>query len=161
MDYRIFNVCTNVNAFDCTRGRGGTDTERVCTECWLWEENPLPHRRIEPVSAAWRSDALTKWAISHPFSCLLSRVIQLHFPPRPLPAERDECRTELIRMFLVIRVLPWYDLSGCLDVEGQGQVPAPSIVRLCVPKTTENWKLKYHNFFSFFFFLLYLCQQEW
>ena len=28
----------------------------VCTESWLWKENPLPHRGIEPVSVAWRSD---------------------------------------------------------------------------------------------------------
>ena len=33
----------NVNACDCTRGC--TDTcKRVCTENWLWEKNPLPHR---------------------------------------------------------------------------------------------------------------------
>ena len=32
--------------------------KRVCTESWLWEKNPLPHRGIEPASAACRSDAL-------------------------------------------------------------------------------------------------------
>ena len=42
------------------------DTERVCTESWLWEEHPLLHRGIEPASAAWRSDVLTNWATSHP-----------------------------------------------------------------------------------------------
>ena len=47
---------------------GGVWTrKRVCTESWLWKENPLPHQGIEPVSAAWRSDALTSWATSHPF----------------------------------------------------------------------------------------------
>ena len=40
--------------------------KRVCTESWLWEENPLPHWEITPVSMAWRSEALTNWAISHP-----------------------------------------------------------------------------------------------
>ena len=39
--------------------------KRVCTESWLWEKNPLPHRGIEPASAAWRSDALPNWATSH------------------------------------------------------------------------------------------------
>ena len=39
----------------------------VCTESGLWEKNPLPHRGIEPASAAWRSDAVTSWAASHPF----------------------------------------------------------------------------------------------
>ena len=36
-----------------------TDTRnRVGTESWLGEKNPLPHQGIEPASAAWRSDAL-------------------------------------------------------------------------------------------------------
>ena len=44
---------------------GCTDTcKRVRTESWPWEKNPLPHRRIEPASAAWRSDGLTNWATS-------------------------------------------------------------------------------------------------
>ena len=39
MDYRIFNVNTDVTAYDCTRGC--TDTrKRVCTESWLWEKKP-------------------------------------------------------------------------------------------------------------------------
>ena len=63
MNYRIFNVRTDVNKCDCTWGC--TDTrKRVCTEGWLWEKNPLPHRGIEPASAAWRPDALTDWATS-------------------------------------------------------------------------------------------------
>ena len=46
---------------------GCTDAHnRVFTESWLWEKNPLPHRGIEPASAAWRSDALTNWAASPP-----------------------------------------------------------------------------------------------
>ena len=65
MDDRIFNVRTDVNECDCTRGC--TDTrKRACTESWLWEKNSLPHRGIEPASAAWRSDALTNWATSPP-----------------------------------------------------------------------------------------------
>ena len=50
MDYRIFNLCTNVDACDCTRGC--TDTVRECTESCLWEkischtgEPNLPQRR--------------------------------------------------------------------------------------------------------------------
>ena len=38
--------------------------KRVCTESVLWEKNPLPHQKIEPVSVAWQSDALTNWATS-------------------------------------------------------------------------------------------------
>ena len=63
MDYRIFIAYTDVNACDCTQGC--VDTKRE-SESWLWEENPLPHWGIEPASVAWRSDALTNWATSHP-----------------------------------------------------------------------------------------------
>ena len=60
IDYRIFNVRTDVNnACDCTRAVYG-HCKRVCTISWLWEKkNPLPHRGIEPASAACRSDALS------------------------------------------------------------------------------------------------------
>ena len=51
MDYRIFNVRTDVNACVCTQGC--TDTrKRVCNERSLWVKNHLPHRGIEPASAA-------------------------------------------------------------------------------------------------------------
>ena len=40
--------------------------ERVCTQSWLWKENPLPHQGIKPASAVWWSDALTNWATSNP-----------------------------------------------------------------------------------------------
>ena len=57
MDYRIFNVCTTVNACNCTWGC--TDThKRVCTESWLWENHPLLHQGTKPASAVWRSEAL-------------------------------------------------------------------------------------------------------
>ena len=56
MDYRNFNVRTYVNARGCPRGC--TDTARVCTESWFWEKHLLPHRGIEPASAACRTDAL-------------------------------------------------------------------------------------------------------
>ena len=34
--------------------------KRACTESRLWETNPLPHRGIEPASAACRSGALAR-----------------------------------------------------------------------------------------------------
>ena len=36
----IFHMHTDVNACHSTRGH----RKRVCTESWLWEKNPLPHR---------------------------------------------------------------------------------------------------------------------
>ena len=38
----LCNVCTDVIDWDCTPGCTNTH-ERVCTESWLWEKNPLPH----------------------------------------------------------------------------------------------------------------------
>ena len=67
MDYGIFNMRSDVNACDCTRGCTGT-RKRVCTESWLWEKNPLPHRGIEPASAAWWSDARPMSYIPSPLS---------------------------------------------------------------------------------------------
>ena len=48
MDYRIFNVRTDVNACDCTRECTYT-RKRVCTRRPR-EKNPSPHRGIEPAS---------------------------------------------------------------------------------------------------------------
>ena len=64
---------------------GCADTcKRVCTESWLWEKMPLPHQRIEPASAAWRSDAVTNQATAPPLHILLllyfSVASFLHFP---------------------------------------------------------------------------------
>ena len=56
----IFNVRTDVDACDCTRGLYG-HCKTVCTGRCLWEKNPLPHRGLEPASVlrlACRSDAL-------------------------------------------------------------------------------------------------------
>ena len=38
---------------------------------WLWEENPLMHRGIESVSAAWWSDAVPTELHPIPCSCLV------------------------------------------------------------------------------------------
>ena len=64
MDYRIFNVRTDVNECGCTRGC--RDSVRICTESWLMEKNPLPHLGIKPASAACRSDALPTDLHTHP-----------------------------------------------------------------------------------------------
>ena len=44
-----FNVCTDVDAHDCTLGLHG-HCKRVCTWSWLGERNPLPHLGPEPTS---------------------------------------------------------------------------------------------------------------
>ena len=50
-------------------GGGVTDTlKRVCSESWFWEKNPLPHRGIEPTSAACRSNTLATELYPHPSS---------------------------------------------------------------------------------------------
>ena len=52
----------------CKRLRTGVcgHRKRLCTESWLREKNPSPHRGIEPVSAACRSNALPTALHSHP-----------------------------------------------------------------------------------------------
>ena len=45
----IFNVRTDVDECNCTCGLC-EHRKRVCTECWLWGIDPLPHPGIEPVS---------------------------------------------------------------------------------------------------------------
>ena len=47
--FEIFNVRTDVDACDCTRGLHG-HCKRICTGSWLWEKNPLPQRGLEPAS---------------------------------------------------------------------------------------------------------------
>jgi len=47
--FGIFNINTHVNARGCTRGLYG-HRKRVCTGSWLWEKQPVSHRRLEPVS---------------------------------------------------------------------------------------------------------------
>ena len=57
MDYGIFNVRIAINACDCERGCTDTVTESA-QKVDSGRKNPLPHRGIEPASAACRSDAL-------------------------------------------------------------------------------------------------------
>ena len=66
--------------------RGYGHRKRACTEGWLWEKNPLPHRRIEPASAACPSNTppteLHCWQDSPPFFLyqyiLLPHVLPIH-----------------------------------------------------------------------------------
>ena len=58
--FGIFNVCTDVDACNCTQGLCG-HSKRVCIWNWLWEKNPSPHQGLEPLSVlhlAFQSDAL-------------------------------------------------------------------------------------------------------
>ena len=65
--FAIFNVRTDVNAHDCTWGLYG-HRKRVCTESWLWEKNPLPHRGIRSALAVCRFNALQ--TVLHPHPCV-------------------------------------------------------------------------------------------
>ena len=67
MDYRIFNMHTDVNAQqgECV------DTVCICTESKLWEKIPMPQLGIEPVSAACRSNILPTELHPHPSSLIL------------------------------------------------------------------------------------------
>ena len=54
MDYRIFNVHTDVNACNCTQVC--TDSLRESALKVDWKKNPLPHQEIEPASPVCWSD---------------------------------------------------------------------------------------------------------
>ena len=71
-DMGIFNMRTDVNACDCTRGC--TDTIRESArESWHWGENPLPHWGFKPASAACQSVALPT-ELHHPPSTTISQT---------------------------------------------------------------------------------------
>ena len=68
--------CAHILIHAIAHGGVRTAEESLCWKLTPGEEkkNPLPHRGIEPASAAWRSDALTNWATSPPKTspvCLL------------------------------------------------------------------------------------------
>ena len=58
--FGIFNMDTDADACDCTRGLYG-HRKSVCAGSWLWEKTPLPHWGLKLVSVlrlAFLSDAL-------------------------------------------------------------------------------------------------------
>ena len=86
-------------------GRGGRTPKESALNVDSGKKIPC---RTGESNLCQRRDGPMLYKLSHIPSFLMS-VFPGHsasFSPRPLPAERDECRTELIRMFLVIRVLP-------------------------------------------------------
>ena len=128
MDYRIFNVCTDANVCDCTRGCTGT-RKRVCTESWLWEKNLLPHRGIEPASAAWRSDALTNWA-------------------NPLPSDRRHCPTVNSKSVCSLSdfVLRLAVVQQCLKVDREWGVGGLYLIAMPQLLTTAGRPVKAETF---------------
>ena len=77
----VFNVRTDVNACGCTRGAVRESALNGDSE----KKMPLPHRGIEPVSAATcRSDAI---------------AVELHFLPKPV-SKMGECVLQLFSFFL-------------------------------------------------------------
>ena len=66
--FGIFNVHTDVDACDCTRGLYG-HRERVCTESWPWEKNPLPHdSNPRQYCGAW-CFSRTLYQLNYPCPC--------------------------------------------------------------------------------------------
>ena len=77
MDYGIFNVRTDVNAWDCAQGSADTVRESAL-KVDSGRKNPLPHRGIEPASAACRSDALPIELHPHPENLACKRRKRRH-----------------------------------------------------------------------------------
>ena len=62
-DYETFNVCTDVNACDCSRGCTDTN-KRVDTKSCCWEKNPLACRTRES-SLCQQCASLTLYQLSY------------------------------------------------------------------------------------------------
>ena len=58
------NLRTHVDACDCIQGLNGC-RKRVCTESWLWEKNPLPHRDSNPRQYSAWPFSRTLYPLSH------------------------------------------------------------------------------------------------
>ena len=110
---------TDVNACDCTRGF--TDTGRVSTESWLWKKNPLPHRVIEPVPAACRSDALPTELHPHP-----------NYASEDTASEMTACNVHVSELFFS-RVTALYDDMPVKTVLGvttmYNDMPVKTVIR--------------------------------
>ena len=90
--FGVFDVCTDADASDCTKGLYG-HRKRVCTDSWLWEKNHWPHRGLEHASAlrvAFQLDTLpaelfpdkqntTKHYVSRMASATSSHIKQTYF----------------------------------------------------------------------------------
>ena len=81
MDYRIFNVRTDVNACNCTRGC--TDTVRESALKADWKKKPLPH---------WESNLRQRRASP--------MLYQLSYFPPPLPTPFFTCFLSFLPSFL-------------------------------------------------------------
>ena len=57
----FFYIHTNVNGCGCTLGLYG-HRKLVCTDCWLWEKNPLPRWGARPASAGCWTQCSASWA---------------------------------------------------------------------------------------------------
>ena len=85
---------------------GCTDKcKRVCTESWLWEKSPLPHRGIEPASAEWWSDALTNWATPPAKGSWRQRPPLSFF----IPVNSVLMKTKLKRLYLTLWISVFLD----------------------------------------------------
>ena len=85
--FGIFNVRSDADACDCTRGLCG-HRQRVRTESWPREKNPLPHPGLEPASVlrlALSSVPVTMWGtVKHVRSVWSTRrVPRRHTRTRP------------------------------------------------------------------------------
>ena len=122
MDYRIFNVRTDVSACDWIRGC--TDTARQSALKVDWEETPLPHRgsnrrqqRAGQCSTNWATSSLPHFS-----SCLVLRYNSLCLgSPRGLSS---------------LRVKLTKSRAGQCPQAGQYQIWAPDLKSL---KSSENW----------------------
>ena len=151
MDYGVFNVRTDVNACDCTRGYMDTVRESVLKlECC--RKNPLPHRGIEPASATFRSNALPTELHPHPIMTGLAGHCCSHYR---LPTEENKIYLKEVNEVLKVNVcmcnsvltVLWCELSSVNTV-----MHALSFSLLEIPYTLGVVPSKEINWFGIFTF---------
>ena len=102
--FGIFNVRTDADACDCTRGLYG-HRERVCTESWLWEKKPMPHLGLEPTSVlrlTFQSDALPTELFPTLCFVLAAVVVFVFLPLSLFPCSRVSDNTTAPRAWVLV-----------------------------------------------------------
>ena len=77
--FGIFNVHTDVDACDCTRGLYG-HRKKVCTGSWPWEKKPCRYGDSNPrqYCAGFSFGRSANWAILASKNILLTSIVTMH-----------------------------------------------------------------------------------
>ena len=118
--------------------------KQTCTESWLWDKNPLPQWRIEPVSAACRSHILPTELHPYPTSNYIGsefesiNTIENEIKNSNRCITIPHCRTNTAKrfvLFLFLFVYPGYDEQEPQKAESAGIFHGTVETSLCQEAT--------------------------